>query len=654
MITRPSACPLDCPDRCSVDVEVLPDGRVGRLSGNRDNPMTDGVICGKVAKFARRVHGPERVLTPLRRVGPKGPGARFEPATWDEALDDVARRWRAILDTDGAEALLPYWYAGSNGYLTGGGIDARLWALLGTTNIERTLCAANTGAGVRLSYGDLPSNDPLDVDHAHGLLLWGANPSASGIHLVPRVRALLERGGELVVVDPRRIPLATMAHLHVAPLPGTDVALALALAHLAFRDGRAARAFLASWTADAAAFEALVADWTPARAAKVCDVPERDIHALAERYGRGGPWLLRCGWGVERTRNGTDAIRAILSLPAVYGTFGVRGGGYVLSTSSGYRTDKAAIGVPHRARTVNMAHLGRHLLELRDPPIRALYVYDCNPVATVPDQARVVAGLAREDLFTVVHEQSMTDTCDYADWVLPATTFVEHKELTRSYGGYLLQWAEPVIPPVGQARPNHAVIQDLAARLGVDDPRLRITEEELAAEVVAATRLAPAGTWETLRTERFVKLPSPTQFVDAFPSAKIRLVGDDPPRYREPPVDADRPLILVSPASTRGISSTLFETLGDGQATVDLHPDDAAARGLADGQIARVENGVGRATLRVRLDPALRPGVCQIPKGTWRRSTLDGWTGNALVPDVVDERGGGIGYNDARVDVLPA
>lgn len=650
----PSTCPLDCPDRCSLSVEVLPDGRVGRLEGDARNPLTANVICGKIAKFARRVHGPERVLTPLRRVGPKGPGARFEPATWEEALDEVAGRLRSVIAEDGPEAILPYWYAGSNGYLTGGGLDARLWALLGTTNIVRTLCAANTGAAVRSVYGDLPSHDPLEVDHAHGLLLWGANPNASGIHLVPRIRALLDRGGRLAVVDPRRIPLAAKASIHLAPLPGTDVALALALAHLAFRDGRADRAFLSRWVADADRFEAACAAWPPARAARLCDVPERDIHALAEAYGAGGPWLLRCGWGVERTRNGTDAVRAILALPAVYGAFGARGAGWVLSTSAGYRTDKAAISVPHRARTVNMGHLGRVLTELSDPPIRALYVYDCNPVATVGDQQRVVAGLSRPDLFVVVHEQSRTDTTDYADWVLPATTFLEHRELTRSYGGYHFQWAEPVIPPVGEARPNHAVIRALADRLGVDDPRLRVSEEELAEEVVRATAAAPPGTWDRVRRDGFVALPSPVPFVDTFPSAPLRLAGDDPPRYREPLVDADRPLILVSPASPRGISSTLFETLAPGAATVDVHPVDAAARGLSEGDAVRVHNSVGHATLRLRLDPTLRPGVCQIQKGTWRRSTLDGWTGNALVPDAVDERGGGVAYNDARVELTRA
>jgi anaerobic selenocysteine-containing dehydrogenase len=643
-----SVCPLDCPDRCSLEVTVR-DAQVVKVGGSRHNPLTAGFICAKVAKFGRRVHGPERILWPAVRTGPKGPGARFERVSWDEALDLIVARWRVIIAESGAEALLPYWYGGSNGYLTGGGLDAHLWAKLGATRVERTLCATNAGAAVSSVYGDLPGNDPVDVAEAQLAVLWGVNPHASGVHLVPYVKRVLDRGGELLLVDPRATPFASKAVVHLRPLPGTDVAVALAGLHLAFVRGWADRAFLDTWAEDAAALEAWVERWTPARAAQVSDVPAADIERFAERYAAAAPAMIRCGWGVERTRNGTDAIRAILSLPAVYGKFGVRGGGYAMSTSAGYRLDKGRITPPHAARSINMSRLGRELLERADPPIRALYVYDCNPVATVPDQERVIRGLSRDDLFTVVHEQVWNDSCDYADVVLPATTFLEHHELSRSYGGYVLQWASPAIPPVGESRPNHAVITELGRRLGVEG--LERSEEDIARAVVDALPTAPAGSWERLQADRFVKLPSFVQFVDVFPSRKLRLVDDAPPRYREPPVDAERPLILISPASPRGISSTLFETLGVGQATVGLHPDDAARFGVTEGAEVRVFNSVGEARLRAALDPGLRPGVAEIPKGTWRRSTLDGRTGNALVPDHVDERGAGACYNDARVSV---
>lgn len=651
MSVLPSVCPLDCPDRCSLDVTVEA-GRVIRVAGSHRNPATKGFICGKVARFDRRVHGPERILRPGLRVGPRGPGARFESVSWDEAIAEIAGRFRSIIAASGPEAILPYWYGGSNGYLTGGGLDARLWAALGVTQIERTLCAVNAGAAAKSVYTDLPGADPGDVDASRCVVLWGVNPHASGVHLVPVVKRVLDAGGALLLVDPRRTPFAGKAMVHLQPLPGTDVAIALALLHLAFARGTVDAAFLAAYAADAAALEAYVRDWTPARAAVIADVAAVDIERFAEIYAAATPAIVRCGWGVERTRNGTDAIRAILSLPAVYGKFGVKGGGYAMSTSAGYRVDKTKIAPSYNARVLNMTGLGRILADA-SPPVKALFVYDCNPVATVPDQARVIAGLSRSDLFVVVHEQVYNDTTDYADIVLPATTFLEHKELTRSYGGYHLQWATPVIPPVGEARANHAVFEALATAMGLADPSLHGTEEALAAEVVAAVPAAPADAWARLQADRFVKLPSLVQFVDVFPSAKIRLVGQDPPRYREPPVDAERPLVLISPASGRGISSTLFETLGPGEAQVSVHPDDAAAAGLRPGGMARVWNSVGACELRVAIDTSLRPGVVLIPKGVWRRSTANGFTGNALVPDHVDERGGGACYNDARVSIEP-
>lgn len=655
-----SVCPLDCPDRCSldVDVDVADDGRTGRvlrIDGSRANPLTEGYICGKVRQFgAHRVHAAHRVLTPGIRVGPKGPGATFRPVSWEEAIGVIAERFRAIAAAHGWQAVWPYWYGGSNGWLTGGGMDQRLWNRLGTSRIGRTLCAANTGAGTKAVYGDLPSADPLDVDDADMVLLWGFNPSASGIHWVPKVRAAIARGARLVVVDPRQTPLAGNAHVHLAPLPGTDVALAMAMAHVAFADGLADRAFLARWAPDADRYEAACAAWTPERAAAVCGVDAGAIREAARLYAGGSPSLLRAGWGLERTRNGTDGVRAVLSLPAVFGKFGQRGGGWVLSTSAGYRTDptrwQGAPGAPSELpRTLNMSQVGRVLDETRDPPIRALYVYDCNPVATAPDQARTVRALARDELFTVVHEQVHTDTVDYADVVLPATTFLEHRELVRSYGGYVVGWSEPAIPPVGEARSNHAVMVALARALGLDEPALTVSEDALAAEMAEVAGVS----FDALGRDGMVARPRPVQFVDVVPSAPLSLAGDAPPRFLPPPSDAERPLVLISPASTRGISSTLFETLPAETAAIGLHPDDAAARGIADGATVRAWNSVGEVVLRAALDPKLRPGVASIAKGVWRSGTLNGFTSNALIPDHVDAVGQGACYNDARIEVAP-
>lgn len=632
----PSVCPLDCPDRCSVTVRVE-DGRVTRLAGSRRWPWTDGYICAKVRDFGARVHSPERVRQPMIRAGDG-----FRPATWDEALDLVAARLRAVIDTSGPEAILPVWYAGSNGYLTGGGIDARLWHRLGVSRCERTLCATNAGAGARAVYPGMAGADVADVEAASMAVVWGTNPAASGIHLLPGLKRLRERGGFLAVVDPRATPLARAADLHLPVLPGADVPVAMALIHVAVVEGLADEGFLAAHAEGWEALRAEAMTWTPARAAAVAGVEAAAIERLARAYAGASPAVIRAGWGMERTRNGSDSVRAVLMLPAVYGKFGVRGGGYVLSTSSGYRMDSARWQGTSSARSINLSRLGRELAERTDPPIRAVWVYDCNPVATVPDQARAIAELARPDRFVVVHEQVWTDTCDVADVVLPATTFLEHTELSRSYSGYGLQWSEPVLPPVGEARPNHAVFQALAERLGVPDP---VSEEALARAIVATH---PAGIdFDALRRDRVVVLPRPVQFVDTRPEGPIQLAP--PPVHRPPPVDADLPLILISPATPRAISSTLYES--ERAVPLELHPDDARARGIADGDPVRVWNPRGEVHTTARVTDGLRPGVCLLPKGIWRRATANGWTSNALIPDHVDERGQGACYNDARVEV---
>lgn len=646
MTTVPSVCPLDCPDRCSLAVTVE-DGRVTAIDGAHENPLTEGYICGKVRKFGERVHGPLRLRQPAIRVGPKGPGATFRPVSWDEALDVVATRLLAIAAEHGWSAVLPYWYGGSNGWLTGGGIDERLWNRLGTSKVLRTLCASNTGAAQRNLYGDLPSADPLDVDHADLVLLWGVNPSASGIHLVPHLRALQARGGKLVVVDPRRTPLAKGADLHLAPLPGTDVVLALALAREAFVAGHADQAFLDRWVDDVDAYRAACEPWTPERAAEVTGVDAAAIRQLAAMYAATPRALIRAGWGLERTRNGTDAVRSVLALPAIYGRFGQRGSGWVLSTSGGYGIDTTKWAPPTARRAVNMSQIGTALDDVTDPPIRALFVYDCNPAVTVPDQERVLRGLARDDLFVVVHEQVHTDTCDYADVLLPATTFLEHREVVRSYGGYLVQWSEPAIPPVGEARSNHAVLTDLARRLGVGDGDLDVTEDALADEMMRSAGLDP----QVMRRDRVVTLPRPVQFVDRVPSRRVALAGPlGVPRFRPPPSDGDRPLIVVSPATTAAISSTGYERLKAGTGAVTMNPGDAADRGIGAGDAVRLWNSFGEVVLRAELDDGVRRGVVSIPKGLWRSATLNGRTSNALIPPHVDEHGGGACYNDARVD----
>lgn len=637
MTQAPSVCPLDCPDRCSLDVTV-DGGRVVKVGGSRTHPWTDGYICGKVRDFGQRVHGRERVMAPTVRTA-----AGWREVSWDAALDLVAARFRAVMAADGPEAILPVWYAGSNGWLTGGGFDIRLWNQLGVSRCERTLCATNAGAGVRMAYGAMASTSPADIEASEMVLLWGMNPSASGIHLVPVLKRLRARGGKVAVVDPRRIPLADTADLHLPVLPGADVPLAMALANLAFHEGLADELWLEQHADGWEAWREAVRPWTPARAAAVTGVPARDIEALARMYAEASPALVRPGWGLERTRNGSDSVRAVVLLPAIFGKFGRRGGGYAASTSGGYRVDATAWQGTSSARSINLSQLGRELEERVDPPVRALWIYNCNPVATVPDQASVVRELQRGDRFVVVHEQVWTDTCEYADVVLPATTFLEHHELSKSYGGYVVQWSEPVIPPVGQARSNHEVLRDLGRRLGVDEPR---DEVQMAADIVRHIPNVPS--FAELRERRAIPVPAPVQFVSTFPDeGRVRFTPL--PQHRDPPVDGELPLILISPATSTAISSTLYES--ETAAVLGVHPVDAAARGIVDGQLVRAWNPRGEVRAPASVDPNLRPGVVMLPKGLWRRATANGWTSNVLIPDHVDEYGRGACYNDARVEI---
>ncbi len=658
--THLAACPLDCPDACSLSVDVS-EGRVTRVRGDDRNPLTDGFICQKVARLPQHLYGPERLLYPLLRDGPKGSG-QFRRISWDEALDRAADTLRAARDQHGGESILPCNYGGSNGWLTQGTTDERLWRRLGASRLSRDLCAAPSGAAQRLLYGRAPGMDPLDLEHARLIVLWGANPRASGIHLLPPLKRALEAGARLVVVDPRRTVEAERAHLHLAPRPGTDLPLALALIRLLFEEGGADPAFLEARTTGAEALRAAAAPWTPEAAARECGIRADEIRALYALYREIRPAAIRCGWGVERNRNGGAAVAAVLALPAVAGCF-ERGGGYLMSNSGAFRLDDAAAvnAAEASTRRLSQSQLGRALLEA-DPPLHALYVYNCNPMSTVPDQERLRRGLLREDLFTVVHDQVMTDTARYADLLLPATHFLEHGELSRGYGALaMIRWSAAA-SPVGEARPNHAVFEALLDRLGLSQPG-DVRGEEALAEAV----LAGSPQRDRLKAELAARGvaappcgPRPVQMVDilpATPDGRIHLappeLGQPPYRYLPDPGDAAHPFALISPALAELTSST-FGQLLTRPATLGMNPDDARALGLADGQRVRAHNALGEVVLPVEFRAGVRPGVVVLEKGLWARHTLNGATANALVPDTLSEIGAGACYNDARVAVEPA
>ena len=661
----PSACPLDCPDACSLEVTVE-QGRIAKIDGGHANPVTEGYICAKVRRFADHVYGQERLLTPARRVGRKGEG-RFEPVTWDQALGFVAEKLSSVRAEQGGEAILPFSYGGSNGYLSQDTTDARLFYRLGASRLARTVCAAPTGAAAKGLYGKMPGVAYSDYVHARLIVIWGANPSASGIHLVPYVQEAQKRGAKLVVVDPRRTPLARRADLHLAIRPGTDLPVALAVIRWLADEGHAAGDFLAD---HATGFEELwrrAEPWTLEHAAEVAGVDADGIERLARLYAEASPAVIRCGWGLERNRNGGSAVAAVLALPAVAGKFGVRGGGYTLSNSGAWTLSTApAIREPEPlTRIVNMNRLGEVLTSPK-PSVGLLFVYNCNPLATMPRQDLVRQGLGRDDLFTVVFEQVMTDTARFADVLLPATTFLERAEMARGYGAYVLQRAPAVIDPVGQARSNHDVFAELCRRTGVARAGEPESAEDLAAAILEG-HLQGAAFEAALRRDR-VAFPesgrSPVQFVDVFPrtdDGKVHLVPKDLDReapgglygYWPDPATEGHPLALVSPATDKRISSTLGQ-LHRGLVPVEMSPRDAERRGIRDGDRVRIRNEFGEVVCPARVTPDVRDGVVVLPKGIWSHNTENGATSNVLCPDTLTDVGGGACFNDARVEVEPA
>ncbi len=655
-----TVCPLDCPDSCSLTVGVEA-GKIAVIDGTTENPVTDGYICAKVRRFGERVYGPDRLLYPAVRRGPKGLG-QFERVSWGEALGRIAERMQDARAEFGAESVLPFSYGGSNGLLTQDTSDAALFARFGASRLARTLCAAPTGAANMALYGKMPSVVYEDYPEAKFIILWGANPSASGIHLVPYLREAQRRGATLVVVDPRTTPLAKLADIHVAVRPGTDLPVALAIHHFLFEEGHADRRFLEEHTTGADRLRVRASEWTFERAAAEADVSASVLRAVAEGYAAASPALIRCGWGQERNRNGGNASMAIMALPAVAGKFGVPGGGYTMSNTASWGITKpwTEAGSPD-TRLVNRNHLGRALLEYDAPPVMVLFVYNCNPAVTVPDQQRVLKGLEREDLFTVVFEQVMTDTARYADVILPATTFLEGYDLARGYGPITLQLGKPVIEPVGESRSNADVFGELLRRLDLardDDPNGELEE------MLNVLGQLPPAIGDGLRDHGAATPPfdgKPVQFVNVWPvtsDRKVHLFSEDLDQqapaglygYQPDPRTAEYPLTLISPASDRSITSTLAE-LPRPEIRIQMNPEDAGARGISEGDEVRVFNQLGDVRCHAAVGAWIRPGTVVLPKGLWRKHTQNGYTGTALVPDSLTDLGGGACFNDARVQI---
>ena len=654
-----TACPLDCPDACTLDV-TLRAGRITKIDGSTDNHITRGYICAKVRQFHQRVYGDDRLLHPAMRRGPKGSG-QFRRVSWDEALDAIVEKMQTARRA-APETILPLCYGGSNGLLTQDYADAILFRRLGASRLLRAVCAAPPGAANMGLYGKMASTSYEDYPAAKLVLVWGVNPGVSGIHLMPFLKEARDNGATVVVIDPRATSVARQADLHLAVRPGTDVVVALAIHRHLFEEGHADAAFLAAHTRGAEQLRERAKPWTFAKAAEVSGVREADLRRLADLYVASSPALVKCGWGLERNRNGGSAAAAVLALPAVAGKFGVRGGGYSMSNSASWDIERRWLGDAEPAtRTVNMNKVGRILTEPEGAPVNVLFVYNSNPVVTLPDQHRVIRGLEREDLFTVVFDQVLTDTALYADVVLPATTFLEHYDFARAYGPLTLQLGKPVIDAVGESRSNADVFMDLVRRLdlAVDgDP-----EDDLEAMLSVLGGLPEAvgnrlrDTWKADpphggRPVQFVDVfpKTPDQKVDLFPEALNAQAPQGLYAFQADPATAAFPLALISPGSDRTISSTLGERSRP-DVKLEMHPDDAEARGIEDGDAVRVFNDLGEVKVDAHLTHLVRAGTVSMPKGVWRRHTANLYTATALVPDALADLGGGACFNDARVQV---
>jgi anaerobic selenocysteine-containing dehydrogenase len=673
-VEHPSVCPLDCPDTCSLSVTVEA-GRITKIRGSRANPYTAGVLCAKVPEsYPEFVHGPDRLTTPLRRVGTKGEG-RFERISWDQALDLIHARCTAVIAEHGPQAIMPLNYAGPHGLLAGGSMDLRFFHRLGATLLDRSpLCGGIRTEAWTGTFGAAPGIPPEQVEHSKLIVAWGYNVTWSGLHLTPLIDRARRAGAKLVVVDPKRTKIAERADLFLPVRPGTDVVLAWAIAADLERRGGIDRAFVERHVAGYEEFMTRARPWTIAAAARECGVTESAVQQFADWFRTLTPTAIAVGNGLERNQNGGAGIRAVFALPALAGKFGVTGGGLVNGARAAFPRTPAKLArpdlVPKGTRTLNIVDVGRHLTDpALTPPLKAIFIYNHNPLVVHPDQNRMRRGLAREDLFVVGSDVVMTDSLAYADVVLPACSHFEHDDLFAAYGTHWLQRAQPVIPPQGEALANTEIFRRLAARFGFDDPIFHASDAELMDDAVDAADPRLGGVRPSrLPLDRALLMTvdgAPANlFANVFPkteSGKVELAspylekkyGARLPDYR--PFTSPYPLILITPASDRRTTSTFGGCTANAETpALEIHPDDAKPRGLRDGMRVRVWNDLGEVHLPVRVTDAVRPGVVCSLKGAWMKTTDNGQTVSALAPTHHADICGGACYNDTRVEVALA
>ena len=666
------ACPHDCPDTCAL-LTTVENGVATRVQGNPDHPHTDGVLCTKVSRYTERSYHPQRILTPLKRTGPKGSG-QFAPVSWNEALAEITQRLGTIAARN-PEAILPYSYAGTMGMVQGESMDRRFFHRLGASQLDRTICAS---AGAEALVQTLGGKVGMKVEffaQAKLILIWGSNSIGSNLHFWRYAQQAKRNGARLVCIDPRKTETADKCHEHIALRPGTDAALALALMHELIKNNWLDHDYITRHTLGWEQLRERALQWPPERAAEVCGVPAEQIRQLAKDYGTTQPAAIRLNYGMQRVRGGGNAVRAVACLPALTGAWRHRAGGVLLSSSGQFPVDRAALQRPdllagRSPRTINMVTIGDDLLREASPAfgpkIEALVVYNSNPVAVAPESGKVVQGFAREDLFTVVLEHFQTDTADYADYILPATTQLEHWDVHLAYGHTDVLLNRPAIAPQGQARSNAQIFRNLAARMGFTEPCFADSDEALCRQA-----FGDAVDFALLETQGFATLALPdAPFAEGgfatpsgkceFFSARLAAQGldglpDHLPNHELQGSSAHYPLAMISPPARNFLNSTFVnvQSLRDieGRPVLEIHPDDALARGIGDGAVVRVFNDRGSYRCHAAVSLRARPGVVNGLGIWWRKLGLDGTNVNQLTSQALTDMGRAPTFYDCLVDV---
>jgi anaerobic selenocysteine-containing dehydrogenase len=675
---RHSVCALDCPDCCSLLINVDETGRGSRLRGDPAHPITRGFLCGKVAQYLERVYHPERLLYPQRRTGKKGQG-QFERISWEQALDEIAARLQQISDEHGPEAVLPYSYAGTMGMLNGSGMDRRFFHRLGASRLDRTICAATGTAALLASQGITLGTEPEQFASSKLIIAWGANVLGTNVHLWPFIVEARRNGAKFYVIDPLRNRTGAVADRHFPIYPGSDQALALGMMHIILRKGWQDADYIARYSNGFEALSKGVASYNPQEAARLTGIAPEDIELLAREYACMRPAAIRLNYGAQRSEFGGAAMRAIAALPVLTGSWREVGGGLQLSTSGAFGFNRSGLDradlqqhspIKREARRINMIKLGEALTELSNPPVQALLVYNSNPGAVAPHQNRVLAGLERDDLFTVVLEQFQTDTVDYADIVLPVTTFLEHTDLYLAYGHYYVQMAEPALTPPGDTKSNVEIFRLLAKRMGFDDACFDDSEEDMIRGLLSSDREELAGiTLERLKGEHFIRLNVSPKEAPYLPFAKGGFktasskfeFGSEIAQY-QPPTESrfgnaellERfPLELISAKNDDSMNSTFGnrDPVDQQTATCEMNLEDAAPRAISTGDRVRLFNDRGECYLEARVGDSVQRGVVRTRSTRWNKRSPDRKGINRLTSDRTADMGGGPVFYSCLVQV---